>query len=144
MVYEEEVVSVSHFNMSDLMETEYVEIRDRIQSLIFEGLVKKEEIMKMLEEELAEFDFHSFGYNMASGDEGTGWIKVDDISSYKGMEHDKILEDVEKWCQTDQWQAEVGSMLKKICGDDIECIQYCKEEWINGYVSYILEALEFE
>jgi hypothetical protein len=124
------------------------ELENGLQQLIDEVSAKKDDILRLLESGLHEYDWYELGYDMANGDAGTGWMKVLDIEEYRGMESDEIVEDVEGWIQTDSWNHEVGALMRKYFEaenenhDDCEALMTARDDWVSGYIAAIYHKLE--
>ncbi|MGC9059538.1 MAG: hypothetical protein ACP5H3_04010, partial [Candidatus Aenigmatarchaeota archaeon] len=60
--------------------------------------------------------FYQLGYGMASGKKGTGWMKFDpeEFNNINIEEDEDAIEYAEGWLETDQWNYEVGELIKKI------------------------------
>lgn len=125
--------------------SKFTEIESGLQSLIDDGNTKKEEIMKLLESGLNNFDWFGLGYDMANGDKGSGWMAISDIEEYRKMSQEEVVEDVHEWVETDNFNHEVGELLRKHyhdMDDDGEAMMIAQDDWIEGYVSAINHELE--
>lgn len=119
------------------------DIGEQLQNLMNDGLATKKEIMKFLDNEIMKPSWYHYGRDIASGSEGTGEMKVDNdqLYKYREMDKDEIVEDVEKLMSTDQWDHEVGTLLRKYNRSDIEELANDKDDWAWGYESFILDSL---
>jgi hypothetical protein len=120
----------------------FQDIEGRLQKLINTGLVKRSEVLELLEDGLTEFDWYQFGYDVAAGDRGTGWMAIGEVGEYEGMDTGEVLEDVEKWCDTDAWNDEVGNLMRELNEDDVDSLICAKDSWVEGYASYVIDKLE--
>jgi hypothetical protein len=120
----------------------FTELEYGLQWLIDEGISKKEEIIMLLEKGLHDFDFYQLGYDIAYGNKGTGWLEVADIEEYRAMSPEEIIEDVDRWTETDQWNHEVGLLLQKHYRNDAEEMMTARDDWVSGYIAAIHHMLE--
>ena len=99
--------------------------------------------------------FYNLGYGMAAGKKGTGWMAYSkgDFKEEKepgDSDMDAIREYAESWSETDQWNYEVGDLIREVA--EKEGIEEGTEEyldnvfsplfysWVDGYADYILET----
>ena len=97
--------------------------------------------------------FYRLGYNMAAGKKGTGWIAYSKGDFKEAKEpgdsnRDAIGKYAESWMETEQWNYEVGNLIREIA--EKEGIEEGTEEyldsvftplfysWVDGYEEYIM------
>ena len=136
--------SNSKCKLDDDTWTKLSDVGEQLQNIMNDGLATKNEIMKFLDNEIAKPSWYHYGRDIASGEEGTKQMKVvsDDLCRYREMDHDDIVKNVEHLTETDQWNSEVCTLIKKYNVRDDEGFVDDKDEWVDGYVSFIIDALK--
>ena len=105
-----------------------------------------------------EDKFYRLGYGMAAGKKGTGWMAFDsedleEVFSDPDVEDgEAAMEYAEKWLETEQWNYEVGSLIREIAekegieeGTDsfiYDVYGPLSNAWVDGYAGYIMDLKE--
>jgi hypothetical protein len=130
--------------MNDITFEVFRNIESGLQSLIDDGLTNKEEIIKLLDEGLNNFDWYQLGIDTANGDKGSGWMAIGkDIGDYRALDHDGMVEEVDGWTETDAWNHEVFTLIKKYCGEEnYDAQMSAKDDWVEGYLSAVIDRVD--
>jgi hypothetical protein len=138
-------MKVNNMEMSEDTFSKFMGFEVGLQSLIDEGVTKKEEILKMLESGLNNFDWFDLGYDMANGIRGSGWMAISDsaFEEYREMSPEEIVEDVSRWTETDNFNHEVAGLIRRHYADeDFVGIMNAIDDWVSGYVEAVNHKLE--
>jgi hypothetical protein len=103
-------------------------------------------------------NFNLYGYQIAKGTKGTGWMafsdrdipelvkKLKEAKAANPTNHYAVYEvlddDVAGWFETQQFEYEVGKLMPKLTKDDIDSYLDAQTEYSMGYTRYIKERIK--
>lgn len=96
-------------------------------------------------------NWRKFGYDIASGKKGTGWMAFTEGDIEEVMEErgDSLVEKArnfaEGWKETHQWQYEVGGKMNPMIVDghvNWDRVENQETPFFEGYVNYMMKVIE--